>query len=879
MTTAKSDRISSVLELEDANRRTPLSYAAERGEIDAVSGLLNKAANYQAVDALGRTPIFWAALQGHVDVIKELIAYGAEWKIEDASGRTPLSYAAEKGHIDAACELVTAEAPEESSKGEDEEQQDEGSDEGDDENGSDNDSDDCSMASTASIVLPLNHAVRRGDEAAVKTLLQHGMDMFYESAWEDDPQPVLLAAKSGNGEILDMLLQAGFTADLAEDMYARTALMFAAAKGYESIVRILLAREDHHLESEDDTGKNALAYAIKGGHETIAEMLRQAGLSEERDEAQSETSSAPAGDDDAGMDTQTPADSCNALVKSSMTQGTKNEEAVHQHEEPVPSAIDSGKQDALLSAIQSKDIHAAHTLARQSGIDGTALDLMGMSPLLWSVKSNMPSVTRTLMATTHALHVDRQGRNLIHHAAMADNGEIFPLLVKMGVPVDEPDKSGRTPLSYAAELDRVAIVKLLLQNTSVDINHADETGRTPLSYAADGGSDQTIELLLERPGIKVTLAADNGRTPLSYACIHSTSSALTFALLSAADASVADVADKNGQTPILWAAGSGSAAVCSRLIALGVDVEHMDKNKRTPLSLAAERAYDDVVRVLLETRRVDKMSKCAAGRTPLDWAVREFSELDGPCFDWHRREERKWAIVYMLITGDLDQVPTVTSFERLLKEAVELDKPQVISQLIPTHLANDIYSPLELVEHAMEHGSDDTVRAVITALAKTEIEVSHASILSSAASAGRTVLVEELLRKEKASETGDQSLISQAAANGHMETIQMLLEKGTDVNQADGDGKTPLMLAGMHDREETIKMLLESPGINVNAVDNDGRTAVSHAAGAWYSGCLKLLLADPRVDAKRQDSHGRSPLWYAVAAWRRKAICALLEAA
>lgn len=866
-----SDRISSVLELEDVNRRTPLSYAAERGEIDAVSGLLNKAASYQAVDALGRTPIFWAAIQGHVNVIKELIAYGAEWKIEDASGRTPLSYAAEKGHIDAACELVTPEAPKESSEGEDEEQQEEGSDEGDDENGSDNDSDDCSMASTASIVLPLNHAVRRGDEAAVKTLLQHGMDMFYESAWEDDPQPVLLAAKSGNGEILVMLLQAGFSLDLAEDMYGRTALMFAAAKGYESIVRMLLAREDHHLESEDETGKNALAYAIKGGHETIAEMLRQAGLSEERDEAQSETSSAPAGDDDADMDTQTPADSCNALVKSSMTQGT--------NDEPLSRAIDSGKQDALLSAIQSKDVHTAHTLARQSGIDGTALDNMGMSPLLWSVKSNMPSVTRMLMATTHALHVDKQGRNLIHHAAMADNGEIFPFLVKMGVPVDEPDKSGRTPLSHAAELDRVAIVKLLLQNTAVDVNRADETGRTPLSYAAGGGSDQTIQLLLERPGIKVTLAAENGRTPLSYACIHSTSSAPTFELLSAADASVADVADKNGQTPISWAAGSGSAAVCSRLISLGVDVERMDKNRRTPLSLAAERAYADVVRVLLETRRVDKMSKCAAGRTPLDWAVREYSGLDGPCFDWHRREERKWAIAYMLITGDLDQVPTVMSFERLLQEAVELDKPQVISQLIPTHLAKDIYSPLKLVEHAMEHGSDETVRAVITALAKTEIDVSHASILSSAASAGRTVLVEELISKEKASETDDQSLISQAAANGHIETIQMLLEKGTDVNQADGDGKTPLMLAGMHDQEETIKMLLESPGINVNAVDNDGRTAVSHAAGAWYPGCLKLLLADPRVDEKQQDSQGRWPLWYAVAAWRRKAICALLEAA
>ncbi|KAG8405006.1 hypothetical protein J3459_022297 [Metarhizium acridum] len=322
-----ADRISSVLELEDVCRRTPLSYAAERGDIDAVSGLLNKAANYRAVDALGRTPIFWAAIEGHVDVIKELIAYGAEWKIEDASGRTPLSCAAEKGHTDAACELVTAEAPEGSSEDEDDDAA-EGSDEGDAEKCSDNDSDDFSMASTASIVLPLNLAVRRADEAAVKTLLQHGMDMYYDSAWEEDPQPVLLAAKTGNGEIMDMLLKAGLSLDRAEDMYGRTALMFAAVRGHESTVQILLARPDIQLDSQDETGKNALTYAIEGGHENIAQMLRQAGLSEERGEAQSETSSAPSDNDDALIDTHVPVDSCHALAKSSMTQGTKDEEVV-----------------------------------------------------------------------------------------------------------------------------------------------------------------------------------------------------------------------------------------------------------------------------------------------------------------------------------------------------------------------------------------------------------------------------------------------------------------------------------------------------------------------------------------------------------------------
>ncbi|KAG8405048.1 hypothetical protein J3459_022276 [Metarhizium acridum] len=537
-----ADRISSVLELEDVCRRTPLSYAAERGDIDAVSGLLNKAANYRAVDALGRTPIFWAAIEGHVDVIKELIAYGAEWKIEDASGRTPLSCAAEKGHTDAACELVTAEAPEGSSEDEDDDAA-EGSDEGDAEKCSDNDSDDFSMASTASIVLPLNLAVRRADEAAVKTLLQHGMDMYYDSAWEEDPQPVLLAAKTGNGEIMDMLLKAGLSLDRAEDMYGRTALMFAAVRGHESTVQILLARPDIQLDSQDETGKNALTYAIEGGHENIAQMLRQAGLSEERGEAQSETSSAPSDNDDALIDTHVPVDSCHALAKSSMTQGTKDEEVVlRQQDERVFKAIDSGKQDALSLAIQRNDVHAAHTLARHKGIDGTALDNEGMSPLLWSVKSNMPSVTRMLMATTHALHVDNQGRSLIHHAAMAENGDIFPFLVKNGGSCrwTRQIRPNTALIRCRAGPSRHREVALL-QNTAVDVNHADKTGRTTTFICRRRrlGPDNRATTGETRS------QGDFGRREWTDNRCHTLalirrSTAPTFELLSAVDASVAD---------------------------------------------------------------------------------------------------------------------------------------------------------------------------------------------------------------------------------------------------------------------------------------------------------------------------------------------------
>jgi ankyrin repeat protein len=44
---------------------------------------------------------------------------------------------------------------------------------------------------------------------------------------------------------------------------------------------------------------------------------------------------------------------------------------------------------------------------------------------------------------------------------------------------------------------------------------------------------------------------------------------------------------------------------------------------------------------------------------------------------------------------------------------------------------------------------------------------------------------------------------------GHTKIVQLLIEKGADVNVKDGDGNTPLQVASEYGYEEIIKLLKE----------------------------------------------------------------------
>lgn len=89
--------------------------------------------------------------------------------------------------------------------------------------------------------------------------------------------------------------------------------------------------------------------------------------------------------------------------------------------------------------------------------------------------------------------------------------------------------------------------------------------------------------------------------------------------------------------------------------------------------------------------------------------------------------------------------------------------------------------------------------------------------------------------------------IHEAALNGKLSDVTQLLERGTDPNLKDEEGRTPLMYAAFNGYTEIMQKLIEK-GALVDLRDAYGRTALMLASSGPFPAAVKLLLgnkADP----------------------------------
>ncbi|KAJ6151625.1 hypothetical protein N7470_007222 [Penicillium chermesinum] len=87
---------------------------------------------------------------------------------------------------------------------------------------------------------------------------------------------------------------------------------------------------------------------------------------------------------------------------------------------------------------------------------------------------------------------DEDRKNAVHWAALANDEWSLKSLIKRGFDYEHCDYMGRDPLSHAAELGHVDIVKALLEIEGIEVDRRDETGRTPLIWAVNGSRDRPI---------------------------------------------------------------------------------------------------------------------------------------------------------------------------------------------------------------------------------------------------------------------------------------------------------------------------------------------------------------------------------------------------
>lgn len=112
---------------------------------------------------------------------------------------------------------------------------------------------------------------------------------------------------------------------------------------------------------------------------------------------------------------------------------------------------------------------------------------------------------------------------------------------------------------------------------------------------------------------------------------------------------------------------------------------------------------------------------------------------------------------------------------------------------------------------------------------------------------------------------------------GHRSLIDLFLAAGVDVNAADERGRTPLLLATLHEDWPLALRLIET-GADPARADATGTTPAMVAALRGHLPTLRALLAKG-ADPNTADANGHTALHYAIAAQRRDAMILLLESA
>jgi ankyrin repeat protein len=287
------------------------------------------------------------------------------------------------------------------------------------------------------------------------------------------------------------------------------------------------------------------------------------------------------------------------------------------------------------------------------------------------------------------------------------------------------------------------------------------TGGELLHLVSELGHEAVVKLLLGK-GANVDAADKDGRTPLSYAAESGHEAVVKLLLEKGANV---DAADKYGRTPLLIAARIGHEVVVRLLLEKGDNVNAVDKDGRTPLSYAAGNGHEAVVKLLLE-KQANVNAADEYGGTPLLYAAGSGREV----------------VVKLL-----------------LEKGANMD-------------AADKYGRTPLLI---------------------------------AARIGHEVVVRLLLEKgadvDVADEDGGTPLLF-SAENGHEAVVKLLLEKNANVNAADKYGRTPLLSAASRGHEVVVRLLLEK-NANVNAEDRDGGTPLSYAAANGHKTIVELLIS------------------------------------
>jgi uncharacterized protein len=448
---------------------------------------------------------------------------------------------------------------------------------------------------------------------------------------------------------------------------------------------------------------------------------------------------------------------------------------------PASAQTTTAPDRRLVRAVKANETVAVNTLLRAKANPNVA-DVDGTTPLQWAVRNNNPAlVDRLLSAGADAKAQNRYGVTAIQLACENGSAAIVTRLLDAGVPATATGPLGETALHTCARSGDVAAAKALIARGAPLEAGESWRGQTPLMWAAAQGHAPMISMLIEagaNPGTRSTVVEwSRQRTQ--------------------------EPRDKwlppGGLTALLLAARENCVPCIGALVDGKADINEVDPDRQSALVLALMNGHFDVAAALID-RGIDVNLKDKVGRTAL-WAAVDAHTMPSSNRPAPRETD--------------DEISSLEVVSRLLSRGAEVDA--ALSQQIPYRTK-------------LDRGGDGVLGAGTTPLLR-------------AAKAGDVAVVKLLLEK---------GANAKAATRNGVNGVMMAANVAAREEDMTGRSKT--------EREaiETIQLLLAG-GADINAADTQGRTA-AHGAALWGLTEVVRFLHKNGARFEVKDKRGFTPL-------------------
>ena len=673
---------------------------------------------------------------------------------------------------------------------------------------------------------PLMFAIFKNNPRIVKQLIDKGADV---KARDNEGTSVFLyACGFGNGNIIRMLLVKDRT--LVNDKTPNinvNGLHYAASLNNLETINFLIKNVNMNINDRDLNGCTALYYAAYHGKKEAYNLLIKLGANKD------------IGDNYGVKPEYILSGGSSAVDLGADINGENNNSFTNTYEENM----------YIIRTIQESDTNALRNIMMYSNFNMNSVIIAYETPLTYAIHLGKDDMVNELLKyridNTNIINIETSfiprddlyfnesraeftgyvylyNASPLQYAIFKGNTNIINTLLRFGADINRKDSLGNNALMYAASYGNAEVIDTLLNYSSNSYRVVDMYGDTPLHNAALLGNTNTLTALMNRTPININVQNIDGNTPLHLAVKNHNSNTYRFLLLKGADYTIKNYDGKTA-SDLLYGDGVES-------------IESIISNSMNTNSLNNTNYYTNT--------KLNNKNNSNTNSNNTNLNSTNNSNDDTNSYNYIEQNNNISTNSYNNIKPNNYDI-TADSYN------INNDIFDNVKVIQANTFADDL-----IYEYSDEGSIDDSNDDYV----EPDTDDDYSDIYEAS------------------------KPIFDAIYNGNIADLLKAIENGTNINQRNAEGFTPLLYAINYDKVEAVKALLSYSNFIDIEMPLNGYTNIYSVKGKNFSGEVLFngttplqyaifkgntnvvnLLIDSGADTRKKDYNGYCSLFYASA--------------